>query len=304
MKIFPLQIIPNDTSFDFIKLRKYTYALSLIVILLGIFFIFFKQANIGVEFTGGTHVEIEFKNKVPDINEIRSVILKRGIICNTKSIGKKGVLFQIQGSNLDVSNKKIEDLKVIFQKKFSKYDVNYYNIEFVGPQVTNFLIFSCIKSVLLTLIGISIYVWLRFKFYFGITAFLTLLHNLLITFFFLYFFNLEISQSTIAAFLILLGYSINDSIVIYDNIQRTMQRSFTFILYDVLNLSINKTLSRTFYTSLTTLIANLVIIFFGGKAIFDFGLTIFIGICVGTYTSIMFSAPLLYDTKKLLYSKS
>jgi preprotein translocase subunit SecF len=196
------------------------------------------------------------------------------------------------GANEEQLMKNIETIKEALHKNF-KYEIEYRKIDFVGPQVGNQLIQAGVQAMLLAFAAIMMYIWFRFEWQYGVGILIALLHDVIVGLGFMSITNLDFNLSSIAAILTIIGYSVNDSVVIYDRIRENFRKYHKRSVDEVINLSVNETLSRTTLTVLTTLIANLALILFGGEAIRSFSMLVFVGILVGTYSSIYISAPIL-----------
>jgi preprotein translocase subunit SecF len=183
-------------------------------------------------------------------------------------------------------------IKQTLQDKFS-YNFDYRKVDFVGPQVGNQMIRSGTMAMILSFLGIMLYIWIRFEWHFGMGVLVALCHDVIISLGFMSITSYDFNLSTIAAILTVIGYSVNDSVVIYDRIRENLRKYSRKEMNEIINLSINETLSRTTITALTTLLANLALILLGGEAIRSFSVLVFFGIFVGTYSSIFISAPLL-----------
>jgi preprotein translocase subunit SecF len=306
MWIYPLKLVPDNTAIDFVRAAKYAFIASLVALVIGCGFICTKGFNFGIDFIGGTQLEIR-SNKFVSLNQLRNVLSDLNI--GEISLQSQGqdensteILIKI-ASIKHQTESQLDIVKNTLVQVFPDHQFEYLSVSFIGPQVNSYLIKSGIKAVVLSIFGIFLYIWIRFKLSFGIGILITLLHNLLMCFSFMSIAGLDFNQSAIAALLIIIGYCVNDSIVIYDKILNNSNK-LKLLNQETINLSINRTLSRTILTSLTTLLANLALILFGGKTIFSFSLLVFIGILVGTYSSIIFSGPLvLYLSNKRLKFK-
>jgi preprotein translocase subunit SecF len=295
MLLYPLKLVPDNTQINFIKLSKYLSIISAFVLVLGCSVIYLKGFNFGIDFVGGTQLEIKSDKFVP-LDKMRKVL-------TDLNLGEVSLQYQGQGERDSEIVIKIarmqgqtascsEIIKNALNQAFLEHKFEYLSVNFIGPQINSYLIKSGIKAVILSVLGIFIYIWIRFKLSFGFGILVTLLHNLVLCFAFLSVSGIDFNQATIAGLLIIIGYCVNDSIVIYDKILSNATQMKVFN-QAIVNLSINKTLSRTVLTSFTTLLANLALIIFGGKTIFSFSILVFAGILIGTYTSIVFSGPIV-----------
>lgn len=293
MKIFPLKLFPSDSKFDFIKFKKISYALSSIMFIISIIYASMHQFNYGIDFIGGISMEIR-TDADPDLQSMREVLGKL-------DIGE--VVLQNFGTSKDLSIRvgvnseenlmqNIALIKETLKNNF-QYKFEYRKVDFVGPQVGSQMIKSGTIAVILAFIGIMLYVWARFEWHFGIGVLIALIHDVIVSLGFMSITEYDFNLSAIAAILTVIGYSVNDSVVIYDRIRENFRKYGRKTVEEIINLSINETLSRTTITALTTLLANLALILLGGEAIRSFSVLVFVGIFIGTYSSIFISAPLL-----------
>lgn len=289
-----MQIIKSDTSIDFIGKRKFALLLSVFIIAFGIILFIIKGGlKLGIDFSGGTLIQLQFKEKV-SIDKIRILFRQLGM-------GNSNI--QQFGSDRDILihaerfAKKLEDfgdrIKKLLEKEFPPDSFEVVRVEMVGPKVGRDLREKALLSIFYALIGIVIYISWRFEFRFAIAAIIALIHDILVTTTFFLLFEKEFSLPIIAAFLTIIGYSLNDTIVVFDRIRENLRtarrKSFDYII----NFSINQTLSRTILTSFTTLIVVLALFFLGGEVIHDFSFALLIGVVVGTYSSIFIASPVL-----------
>ncbi len=294
MRIYPLKLIPDNTNFAFMKLRNFSYSLSIALSILSIIWVISYKFNFGIDFAGGIAIEVRTDKKL-DLAETRQILGKL-------DLGE--VMLQNFGSDLDLSirigaskendsAKTVEKVKETLKKRFKNYNFDYRKIDFVGPQVGRSLIESGIIATVLSFLAIMTYVWFRFEWFFGVGVFIALLHDLILAIGFMSVTRLDFNLSTIAAILTILGYSVNDSVVIYDRIRENTRKYKSKNLSELIDLSVNETLSRTILTVVTTLLATLSLVLFGGEALRSFSLLVFFGIIAGTYSSIFVSAPIL-----------
>ena len=294
MKLYPLRLIPNNVNIKFMAMRKLNYAISIILSIVSILWIAIFGFNFGIDFAGGTSIEARLNEK-PDLSKMREVL-------SDLDIGE--VMLQNFGSEKDISirignlakeedlTQKVDKIKDTLAKNF-KYNIEYRKVDFVGPQVGSQLIQSGIYAMILAFLAIMIYVWIRFEWQFGVGILIALTHDTILSLGFMSMMQLDFNLSTIAALLTIIGFSVNDSVVIYDRIRENLRKYVSKPVSDIINLSINETLSRTTLTVLTTLLANGALVVFGGEAIKSFSILVFFGIAFGTYSSIFVSAPIL-----------
>jgi SecD/SecF fusion protein len=290
-KLFFLQFF-KETKIDFLKRRYIAYFLSAIVIIVGLSsFIMRGAGNFGVDFTGGTLVQVRFEKKI-ELDEIRSIIKKAGIeSAQLQKFGEKNEI--LIKSDADISKIIKKDLSQ--NLKDNKFEI--LRIEHVGPAVGQELRKKAVLAVIFALVGMLIYISLRFEFIFAVGAIVALFHDAIITIGLLSLSGRQISLPVIAAILTIVGYSINDTIVVFDRIRedaRLMQASKKDFK-KIVNTALNETLSRTILTSTTTLMVVATLFVMGGAVIKDFAFTLLVGIIVGTYSSIYVASPILID---------
>ena len=294
MKLYPLRLWESDTSVDFMRLRKFNYTISIVLTVLSIACISIFGFNFGIDFAGGITIEMRTEQK-PDVGDLREVLTKLDIgevMVNT--FGNENDVSIRVGAHKNDSNltDKVNKIKDAIQKHFS-YKIDYRGIDFVGPQVGSHLIKSGIYAVTLAFLGIMCYIWMRFEWQFGLGVLIALVHDSIIALGFMSVTRLDFNLSTVAAILAIIGYSVNDSVVIYDRIRENLRKYASRTVDDIINISVNETLSRTTLTVVTTLLADLALVLFGGEAIKSFSILVFVGILFGTYSSIFISSPVL-----------
>jgi len=301
MQLFPLKIFPSNTNFDFMRVKNLNYALSVFLFILSLVWIGIYKFNFGIDFAGGISMELRI-NQTPDLAKMRMIL-------NELNIGE--IVLQNFGSDKDISIRagisseenlmhNIELIKSALKQNFP-YEIEYRKVDFVGPQVGNQMIQSGIMAMLLSFLSIMVYIWIRFEWQFGIGVLAALIHDAVLSLGFLSATKLDFNLSTIAAILTIIGYSVNDTVVIYDRIRENLRKYNKKTIGTIINMSVNETLSRTTITVFTTLLANLALILYGGEAIKSFSVLVFFGILIGTYSSIIISAPIitLFNFKNL-----
>lgn len=293
MQLYPLKLIPVNTQFDFMSFKKVSYTLSILLSIVSISLIGIYKFNFGIDFAGGISIEAR-TSQVPDLTKMREVLTKLNIgEVVLQSFGSPYDLsVRVGSSNEENLMKNIDQIKNCLKSNFN-YDIDYRKVDFVGPQVGSQLIKSGLLAMIFSFIAIMIYVWIRFEWYFGLGVLTALVHDAILSFGFMSITRFDFNLSTIAAILTIIGYSVNDSVVIYDRIRENLRKLNKKNFDQIINISVNETLSRTTLTVVTTLIANLALIFFGGEAIHSFSVLVFFGILAGTYSSIFISAPIL-----------
>ena len=271
--------------------------LSLILIILSIFVILFKGLNLGVDFKGGTLIEIRTSNINVNIGEIRQSFLKMNLgDVTVKKFGKENdFLVKIEVRETDNEN----FIKSINNKLSSDIgsEVNFRRVENVGPKVSNELLRAGLLAIILSLAAMLFYIWIRFEWQFSLGAIIALIHDVTITLGIFSLLSFEINLSIIAAVLTIVGYSMNDTVVIFDRIRENLKKYSKISISDISNLSTNETLSRTLITSVTTLLALSSIYLFGGAILKGFSFAMIIGVIIGTYSSIFVATPILNYTK-------
>jgi len=287
-----LKIIKSGTNIKFMKIKKITLFVSSILFFLSLSLVFFKGLNLGIDFTGGSLIEVRFKESV-DLNNLRVEMnkLDLGEIQLQTIGGENDVVIRAQDKK-NSNEKQTETIQVI-KNSLSDKSVEYRRTEFVGPKVGGELVKAGIIAVIFSLIGILLYIWLRFKWNFALGAIIALIHDVILTLGFFSFFKLEFNLATVAAVLTIAGYSINDTVVIYDRVRETMRKYKQVSFDEVINLSLNGTLSRTLITSLTTLLALIALFIFGGIVISSFVIALIWGVFIGTYSSMYVASPIL-----------
>jgi SecD/SecF fusion protein len=279
----------KGTKIDFIGKRKICYALSLLIIIGGMIAFGAKgNRNYGVDFTGGTFQEFRFKNPI-DITKVREVI---------SSLGLRGASIQSLAGNRDVLIRTQEDtstkIEETLKDSFKDNDFQLMRAEKVGPSVGSLLRKNAIRALLLGLGGIMIYVAFRFKHWeYGLAGVIALFHDVFAAIGAMAITGREIDLTVVAAILTIAGYSINDTVVIYDRIRENMglARKLTFI--EIINLSVNQTLSRTLFTTLTTLLTAVAIFLWGGEVLNNFAFCLIVGFISGVYSTVFIASPLL-----------
>lgn len=289
-----LRLIPYDTNYDFVRQKNIIFGVLIGIALFCIGSIFYQGFNYGIDFKGGLLLEIRTE-KPADLAHLRSDL--HGIVDGEVTLQEFGsshdVLIRVERQP-GGDKEQLIALGKIKDKLGS--NVDYRRVETVGPKVSSDLIRNGIYAVCGALIAMLIYIWFRFEWEFGVCSFMTLAHDALIVLGLFSIFQLEFNESTIIAILITVTYSINDTVVIYDRIRENLRKFKKMPLGELINKSINETLSRTVLTSTTTLLSLLALYFFGGPVIAAFSLPIIVGITAGTISSIVVSAPLLLQT--------
>ncbi len=287
-----LTVVPANTAIDFVGKRKLAFGLSIVLVVISIGAFLVQGLNFGIDFRGGILMEIETAGPA-DIPALRRVLggLNLGEVQIQEFGAPNDVLIRVQQQEGDED----AQLKAITLIKATLGDIvtEYRRTEFVGPTVGAELIKSAILAVVLALSGILVYIWFRFEWQFGVGAVIALSHDVITTIGLFAVTQMEFNLATVAAVLTIAGYSINDTVVIYDRVREEMRRYKKMAIPELLNLAVNRTLSRTFLTSMTTLIALLALSSLGGPIIRDFSLAMIWGVVIGTYSSVFIAVPAL-----------
>ena len=269
-------------------IEKYLLLVSLILILSSVLLLSFKGLNLGIDFKGGTLIEISTKNS--DIAELRRILSPNFNDVSLQEFGNsETIIIRLQNETNVESIETVNQVKNLIKDKVSEFRRS----EFVGPTISSELLWKGLQAISFALLAILTYIWFRFDWQFGFGAVVALTHDVLFTLGVLSLFNIDFSLSSIAAILTICGYSLNDSVVIYDRIRENLRKYKKLELQELFNVSINNTLSRTIMTSLTTLIALFSLYIFGGEVIKPFAFAMIIGVIIGTYSSIYIAVPTL-----------
>ncbi len=283
----------KEYNYNFIKKFKMANLISIVFVLISLILIIFKGLNFGIDFKGGTLIELRVESNNIKINEIRSAFSNMDLgDLNVKEFGKKGdYLIKFEKKEFN----KVVNIKSIKENVVNKLgvDVNFRRIENVGPKVSAELLNSGLIAICLALGAMLFYIWIRFEWQFSLGSIVAIFHDVLITIGIFSILSLEVNLSIVAAVLTIVGYSMNDTVVIYDRIRENLSKYSSSTIDDVSNTSINETLSRTIITSVTTLLALGSIYVLGGEILKGFSLAMIIGVIIGTYSSIFVASPIL-----------
>lgn len=288
-----IRLFPHQPNFNFMGKRWLGFIFSLCLTIGSIGLVATKGVNLGIDFTGGILMEIHTE-KEANIASMRSVLStgEFGEVSLQNSGSANDVMIRIQVSKDDDQSSMVEHVKSLLSDQ-AEGNITYRKIDYVGPTVGRELMQNGIIATLISFAAIMIYVWFRFEWQYGVGAILALLHDAVMVMGFFAVTRFEFGLTAIAAILTIIGYSINDSVVIYDRIRENLRRFKKKDIMDLLNLSINETLSRTILTASTTLLAALALFIFGGEVIRGFSAAMVFGVIIGTYSSIYISAPAL-----------
>jgi len=280
-----------NNKFNFSSKFKIANSLSLLLFILSILLIFFKGLNYGIDFKGGTLIELRSDNT--DASTIRTLLNNMDLgDVNVKKFGQEGdYLIKVEQKE-DDNNKIIPKIKKNLSDNLTA-EVNFRRVENVGPKVSSELLQSGIIAISLSLAAMLFYIWIRFEWQFSIGSIIALFHDVVITLGVFSVLSLEINLSIIAAALTIVGYSMNDTVVIYDRIRENLNKYNRLNISEIADLSINDTLARTIITSATTLLALLSIFILGGEILRGFSFAMILGVVIGTYSSIFVASPML-----------
>lgn len=291
MAWFPIRFVPNKTNLRFIHYRGVALVFSALLIVSSFALVATKGLNLGIDFTGGVLIELRTEEPA-DLSQMRSLLsdAKFGEVSLQNFGDTNDVLIRMQANDenqaeLVVAAKALLDAQID--------NIDYRRVEYVGPTVGQELVQAGFTALGLSLLAMMCYLWFRFEWQFGLGGVVALLHDSIILMGFYSLFNLDFGVSAIAAVLTVIGYSINDTVVIYDRVRENLRKFKKMSLNDVLDLSINETLSRTVLTGGTTLLALATLALWGGEIIRGFALAIGFGVIIGTYSSVYVAAPLL-----------
>ena len=281
---------------NFNKFYKLFNLISLSLVIASILLLFFKGLNFGVDFKGGTLIELRGNDNSVNVTSLRQSFSKMNLgDFNVKKFGNEND-FLIKIEKKDTSANAIEIIKKDLTSSIGG-SFNFRRVENVGPKVSAELLKSGVIAIALSLTAMLFYIWIRFEWQFSLGAILALFHDVIITLGLFSLFNLEINLSIVAAVLTIVGYSMNDTVVIYDRVRENLRKFSDIKIFELTNISINETLSRTIITSVTTLLALVSIYLFGGEILKGFSLAMIMGVVFGTYSSIYIANPILVSLK-------
>jgi preprotein translocase subunit SecF len=289
-----LKLVPENTNLDFMRWRNLALVLSIIATAASIAFTFYRGLNLGIDFVGGQMVRAEFAQPV-HIDDLRARVDRLGVgEASIQSLGNDRT-YQIRlpkpvGPEA-ASNAVVSKLRAMIPQTYPGARVDAG--ESVSGKVSEELAQDSAMAIGLAMLGIALYIWFRFEWQFGVGALLTLAHDVAMTLGFFAFTRLQVDLNVVAAFLTIVGYSLNDTVVIYDRIRENLRKYRKMAILPLLNLSLNETLARTVVTSFTVLIALGVLMLIGPPVIFGLAIAIFLGVVIGTYSSIYISSPVL-----------
>jgi preprotein translocase subunit SecF len=288
-----LRIVPDNTNFDFIRFRRISFPISAVLSILAITLYFTHGLHFGIDFIGGTQMVVQSKSGPADIAAMRTTLSKLGLgEVQLKEFGNADtveVKIAAQPGGEDAQQAVVQKVRAALGDS-----VDYRSIQVVGPRVSGELLYSGIVGIFVAIAGILLYLWFRFEWQFALGAMIANVHDIVLTLGFMSITQIDFDLSSIAALLTILGYSLNDTVVIYDRIREMLRRYKKMSMTELLNVSINATLSRSVVTHVTVLLALLALLLFGGQAIHSFTATMMFGAAlVGTYTSVFIASPIL-----------
>ena len=288
-----LRIVPDDTKFDFMRFRHISFPVSAILSIAAILLFFFHGLNFGIDFIGGTLIEVQSKSGPADLSKMRTTL---------SGLGLGDVQLQQFGAPTDVlirvaqqpGGEQAQQAAINKVREALGDGVEYRRIEVVGPRVSTELLAYSTIGLGLAIFAILIYLWFRFEWQFALGAMIANVHDIVLTIGYMSLTQIDFDLASIAALLTILGYSLNDTVVIYDRIREMLRRYKKMPMPELLNIAVNSTLSRSIITHATVTLALLSLLFFGGHAIHSFTATMIFGVVlVGTYTSVFIAAPIL-----------
>lgn len=291
MKIFSWII--KDTSIDFLGYRKIAYTITALLLIASVVSVAVRGFNYGIDFSGGVLIEVKSKNGPIDVDKVRNELDTLNLDeLNLQSFGdaRDELMIRAQANNADEESQRLAVKQI---KEMLDNDFTFERIESVGPQVGDELKLSGVLASVFAMMAISLYIWFRFEWKFAVGALIGLFHDLIITVGLVSIFHLDFSLTTIAAILTLAGYSVNDTVVTYDRVRENLQKYKKMPQYDLLNKSVNDIFSRTILTGITTFLASVALLVFGGDALRSFAFVITVGIVIGTFSSIFICVPVI-----------
>ena len=289
-----LKFVPDHTNVDFMRWRNVALVISLVMTMASLAFTAYRGLNLGVDFVGGQLIRVTFAQPI-DVEQLR--VRVDGMHLGEASIQEFGgpKTFQIRlpkpSGGDAAANVAAIQVKQMIEADYAGARIDA--VDTVSGKVSEELAGDSAKAILFAMVGIAIYIWVRFEWQFGVGALLTLAHDVAMTLGFFAFTRLQVDLNVVAAFLTIVGYSLNDTVVIYDRIRENLRKYRKMAVIPLLNLSLNETLARTVVTSFTVLIAMGVMMLIGPEVIFSLSLAIFLGVVIGTYSSIYISTPVL-----------
>jgi preprotein translocase SecF subunit len=290
------RLVPAEPHLHFVRYQKWAYAFSGALVILTLILLPTRGLNMGIDFQGGILIEAGMPTAAPDLAAMRASLdgLGLGEVALQEFGGPSDILIRIQrqAGGEEAQLAAVNLVKATLAQQFGD-DVSYRRVEMVGPKVSADLFWSSAWALGLALLGILVYVWFRFEWQFGVGGVIALAHDAFTTLGVFSLFGLEFNLSTVAALLTIVGYSINDTVVIYDRIRENLRRYKTMPLADLIDRSINETLARTVMTSATTLLALIALAVVGGPVLRDFTIAMIWGVLIGCYSTVYVASPIV-----------
>lgn len=290
------RLIPDDTRIHFMRYEHWAYAFSAALIVVALLLVPLKGLNFGIDFRGGILMEVRMPGAAADLGAMRATLggLGLGEVALQEFGEPSDVLIRIerQEGGEEAQQAAVAAVRAALDQNFGG-DISYRRVEFVGPKVSGELFWAGTQAVLYSLIAILAYIWFRFEWQYGVGALVALAHDAITTVGLFALFGLEFNLSSVAALLTIVGYSLNDTVVIYDRVRENLRKYKAMPLPELLDRSINETLARTVMTSGTTLLALLALAIFGGPVIRGFTIAMIWGVLIGTYSSVYVASPML-----------
>ncbi len=290
-----VKLVPDNTNFRFLRWRNIAMGISFLCIIASVALLATRGLNFGIDFVGGQTVRVAFR-EVPDIDQLRETVdaVTEGDVVVQEFGSPRDIAIRTalpEGGGKEASDRAAEQLQAAIRARYP--DATISSIDTVSGKVSGELLQTGAWSLALAMLAISVYIWFRFEWQFGVGALFGLFHDVTLTLGFFALTQLEFNLNIVAALLTIIGYSLNDTIVVYDRIRENLRKYRRMGIVELLDLSINETLSRTVMTSLTMLIALAILLFVGPEVIFGFTAAMLLGIFIGTYSSVYMSAPIL-----------
>jgi len=293
-----LRLVPQQTSIPFMNARRIAFVVSAVLVLASIALFFLRGLNLGIDFVGGSTIEVQTPGPA-DVPAIRRTVNGLGLgDVSVQLFGEETevlIRFEEQPGGEPAQQAAQESVEAALMEAFPGLEIR--STAFIGPKVSAELARDGTLAVVLAILAVLVYIWFRFEWQFGLGAIIALVHDVLLTVGFFSITQLEFNLSIIAAILTIVGYSLNDTVVVYDRIRENIRKFRKMPLEELLNQSLNDTLSRTLMTSLTTLLALFALFFFGGAVIRGFTAAMIWGVVIGTYSSVFVAAPVLMYMK-------
>jgi preprotein translocase subunit SecF len=290
------RLIPDDTHIPFMRYQYWAYAFSGALVLLALILVPLKGLNFGIDFRGGILIEVRVPGEEADLGAMRATLggLALGEVALQTFGAPNDVLIRVQRQEggEEAQQAAVSAVRAALDEQFGE-DISYRRVEFVGPKVSSELLWAGTQAVLYSIIAILAYVWFRFEWQYAIGAIIALIHDTLTTIGLFALLGLEFNLASVAALLTIVGYSLNDTVVIYDRVRENLRKYKAMPMSELLDRSINDTLARTVMTSATTLLALLALAIFGGPVIRGFVIAMIWGVVIGTFSTIYVASPML-----------